>query len=147
MEAMTCPKGLTGEQCNPVVVALDLESLKQARESQWSRLDSLRQEQEAHQRQLDRFEAVLKGAGGNGHPPWGERMVLLEDWQKRQEKLLSALPTQLAEINIQLQMLVSHRTSLLSAKTSALWTAIGSLLVALLIGMGSAALMWWSNHP
>jgi len=147
MEKMNCPANEPLEQCNPGVVASDIESLKKTRESQLSRIEEIRESQEEHERRLERLEALLRSAGGNGHPSWSERMVLLEDWQRRQEKLLAALPSQLAEINVQLQMLLSQRAAHSSAKTSALWTAIGSLIVAVLVGMGSAALMWWSSHP
>lgn len=147
MEKMNCPANEPLEQCNPGVVASDIESLKKTRDSQWTRIEELRELHEAHERRLDRLESLLRNAGGNGHPSWSERMILLEDWQRRQEKLLAALPSQLAEINIQLQMLLTQRAANTSARTGALWTAVASLAVAILIGMGSAALMWWSSHP
>jgi len=121
--------------------------LKSASEAQWSRIDSLRARLDEHDLRMERTDALLKGAGGNGHPSWSERLILLEDWQRRQEKLLATLPTQLAEISVQLQMLLSQRATAASAKTGALWTAIGSLIVAALVGIGSAALMWWSSRP
>ena len=134
------------EACNPGVVAEALATLAHGQREQASRLGALRKEHECHEKRLDRLDGVLKGAGGNGHPPWSERLILLEDWQRRREKLLEALPTQLTEIHVQLQLLVSQRKEQSSAKGIALWTALGSLVVAAVVGMGSAALMWWSGH-
>jgi hypothetical protein len=125
----------------------EIEAIKDNVETQWRKLDALRDQMDDHARRMERTDALLKGASGNGHPSWSERLILLEDWQRRQEKLLAALPAQLAEINVQLQMLLSQRSAHSSARANALWTAIGSLIVAVLAGMGSAALMWWSSHP
>jgi len=125
----------------------EIESLKSACEAQGARLDTLRGRVDEHDLRLERTDALLKGAGGNGHPSWSERLILLEDWQRRQEKLLAALPTQLAEIKIQLQMLVSQRQMHTSARTGAFWTAAASLGAAILTALGSAAFLWWSRHP
>ena len=46
-------------------------------------------------------------------------MVLVEDCQRRQEKLLASPPSQLGEINVQLQMLLTQRAAHSTAKTSA----------------------------
>jgi hypothetical protein len=126
---------------------VEIETLKSASEAQWSKLDAMRERLDEHDLRMERTDALLKGAGGNGHPSWSERLILLEDWQRRQEKLLTALPTHLAEIKIQLQMLVSQRETQASARTGAFWMAVASLVVAVLVGMGSAALMWWSSRP
>ena len=125
----------------------EIAALKDRVETQWEKLDTLREQLDKHGRRMERTDALLKGASGNGHPSWSERLILLEDWQRRQEKLLTALPTQLAEIKTQLHMLLSQRQAQASAKSNALWMAIGSLIVAVLVGMGSSALMWWSSHP
>ena len=125
----------------------EIAALKERVETQWEKLDTLREQLDKHGRRMERTDALLKGASGNGHPSWSERLILLEDWQRRQEKLLTALPTQLAEIKTQLHMLLSQRQAQASAKSNALWMAIGSFIVAVLVGMGSSALMWWSSHP
>ena len=125
----------------------EIAALKDSVETQWEKLDALREQLDEHGRRMERTGALLKGASGNGHPSWSERLILLEDWQRRQEKLLTALPTQLAEIKTQLHMLLPQRQAQASARSNALWTAIGSLIVAVLVGMGSSALMWWSSHP
>ena len=125
----------------------EIAALKDRVETQWEKLDTLREQLDKHGRRMERTDALLKGASGNGHPSWSERLILLEDWQRRQEKLLTALPTQLAEIKTQLHMLLSQRQAQASAKSNALWMAIGSFIVAVLVGMGSSALMWWSSHP
>jgi hypothetical protein len=147
MEKQVCPAHEKPAICNPGVLAADIAALKHSRDVHESRLEEIKDMSEEHLRRLDRVESLLKGAGGNGHPSWSERMILLEDWQRRQEKLLAGLPSQLAEINIQLQMLLSQRASQLSNRQSAVWMALGSLIVAVLTGMGSAALMWWSGRP
>lgn len=145
MEKYSCPANEAAEVCNPGVVAADLAALKRSREVHEARIEELKATSEEHLRRLERFESLLRGAGGNGHPSWNERMILLEDWQRRQEKLLAALPSQLAEINIQLQMLVTQRTSQTLSRTNAFWMSVGTLVAAALAGMGSAALMWWSR--
>ena len=147
VDKLNCPTNESPDQCNPGLLASDIESLKKARDIQWSRIEEIRESHEDNARRLERLESLLRSAGGNGHPSWSERMILLEDWQRRQEKLLAALPAQLAEVNIQLQMLLSQRAANTSARTGALWTAVASLGVAILVGMGSAALMWWSSRP
>ncbi len=145
MEKMNCPAGEPPEVCNPGVVASSIDTLKKTTDTQWKRLEEVKDHNDEQERRLDRLESVLKGAAGNGRPSWSERMILIEDWQQRQEKLLAALPSQLAEINIQLQMLLSQRDVSSSARSSAFWMAVGSLLVAVLVGLTSAAIMWWSH--
>ncbi len=124
----------------------ELEQLKASSKAQWTRIDAQRERLDEHDLRLERIGALLKGAGGNGHPSWSERLILLEDWQRRQEKLLAALPAQLTEIKTQLHILLSQQQVQTNAKSNAMWTAIGSLIVALLVGMSSAALLWWSSH-
>lgn len=132
---------MTGEKTNAERMATAAEI-----ESQSYRIDALRERLDEHDKRMERTDALLKGAAGNGHPSWSERLILLEDWQRRQEKLLSALPAHLAEIKIQLQMLVSQRDAQTSARSGALWSAVASLAVAALVGIASAALLWWSSR-
>ena len=98
-----------------------------------------------HEKLLAGMHQLVKKAGGNGSPPWGERIALLEAWQLRQEKILTPLPGQLAEIKLQLQEMSWQRQRLYVTRLNVLGQIIGTLIIAGVSALVAAAFCWWKK--